>query len=79
MLPHLDHLNSIAVDEIDRHRQRAQHREGLAVIRREPGGWYLAPDGIQGPHTEDLPLPELLSGWAAMIEAAVCDILASMP
>src|SRR5205085_487278 len=49
MLPGLARLNSIGVDEIDWHRQRAQHREGLAVVRYEPGGWYLAPDGTQKP------------------------------
>jgi hypothetical protein len=40
-------LNRIGVDQIDKHRQRAQHREGLAVVKYVPGGWYLAPEGIQ--------------------------------
>jgi hypothetical protein len=77
MVPHLDRLNSIGVDDIDKHRQRAQHREGLAVVQYQPGGWYLAPDGIQNPRSDDLPLPQLLDGWADAIEAAVCDMLAS--
>jgi hypothetical protein len=77
MLAHLDRLNSIATNEIDRHRQRAQHREGLAVVRHEPGGWYLAPEGAQRPRSQDLPLADLLLSWPNAIEAAVCDILAS--
>ncbi len=74
MVHHLDRLNSIGVGQIDTHRQRAQHREGLAVVHY-PDGWYLAPEGIQNPRANDLPLPELLKGWADEIQAAVCDVL----
>jgi hypothetical protein len=75
MIPRIDELNRIGVDQIDQHRQRAQHREGLAVVRYEPGGWYLAPEGIQHPRAHDVPLPELLDGWADGIEKAVCEML----
>jgi hypothetical protein len=77
MLPHLARLNDLAVNEIDSHRQRAQHREGLAVIRYLGRGWHLAPRGAQFPRSEDLPLADLLDRWANELEAAVCDILAS--
>lgn len=76
MIALLDELNRIGVDQIDSHRQRAQHREGLAVVKYEPGGWYLAPEGIQHPRANDLPLPESLEGWADAIEKAVCEMLA---
>jgi hypothetical protein len=76
MIASIDELNRIGVDQIDQHRQRAQHREGLAVIKYEPGGWYLAPEGIQHPRAHDVPLPELLVGWADEIENAVCEMLA---
>jgi hypothetical protein len=76
MVPHLDRLNGIGVEQIDTHRQRAQHREGLAVVLYSDG-WYLAPEGIQNPREKDLPLPELLTGWADDIQAAVCDVLSA--
>ena len=60
------------VGEIDKHRNRAQHREGLAISYHmdsqklgHPGGWYLA---ISGDQTADLRLVYLLNGWADEIE-----------
>ena len=60
------------VEEIDKHRNRAQHREGLAIFYRmdsqkleHPGGWYLA---ISGDRTAELRLIDLLNGWADEIE-----------
>ena len=58
--------------QIGKHRQRAQHREGLAIFYHmdsvksgHPGGWYLA---ISGDRTDDLHLVDLLNGWADAIE-----------
>ena len=62
-------------NHIDPHRQRAQHREGLALRHHvysqksgHPGGWYLAPKGISGDHTDDLHMAELFRSWADKIE-----------
>ena len=66
--------------KIDDHRNRAQHREGLAVrykFSRNPKhltGWYLAPMGLCGDHTTDLPLVDLLNGWAEEIEENLREI-----
>jgi hypothetical protein len=62
MIASIDVVNRIGVDQIDQHRQRAQHREGLAVIKYEPGGWYLAPEDIQHPraHGPNDTWPDLL-------------------
>ena len=64
--------------KIDEHRQRAQHREGLAFSYHmdsqklgHPGGWYLA---IGGDHTADLRLVDLLNGWADEIEENLREI-----
>ena len=61
---------------VDIHRQRAQHREGLAIMRHlksveknHEGGWYIAPEGLNGDRASDLLLKELLFGWADEIEA----------
>ena len=57
-------------NQIDEHRQQAQHREGLAIrnkfSRKSPhlNGWHLAPMGLSGDHTADLHLVDLLNGWA---------------
>ena len=58
--------------KIDEQRQRAQHREGLAISYHmdsqklgHPGGWYL---GISGDPTADLHLVDLLNRWADEIE-----------
>ena len=65
-------------EKIDEHRQRAQHREGLAIIYHmdsqklgHPGGWYLA---IGGDHTADLRLVDLLNGWFDEIEENLREI-----
>ena len=65
-------------EKIDEHRQRAQHREGLAISYHmdsqklgHPGGWYLA---ISGDHTADLRLVDLLNGWADEIEENLHEI-----
>ena len=60
---------------IDEHRQRAQHREGLAIEHQissaetsHLSGWYIRPNGIGGPHDNDQRLAELLQSWAEKIE-----------
>ena len=65
-------------EKIDEHRQRAQHREGLAISYHmdsqklgHPGGWYLA---IGGYHTVDLRLVDFLNGWADEIEENLREI-----
>ena len=61
---------------IDKFRQRAQHREGLAIIHHREsiekghkGGWYLAPEGLSGNRIDDLLLTEMILSWADEIEA----------
>ena len=68
--------------KIDEHRQRAQHREGLAISYHmdseklgHPGGWYLA---ISGDRTADLRLVDLLNEWADEIEDNLREILKVM-
>ena len=68
--------------EIDKHRNRAQHREGLAISPHmdspkleHPGGWYLA---ISGDQTADLHLVDLLNGWADVIEENLREVLKVM-
>ena len=68
---YVEHLGDLG-RKIDEHRQRAQHREGLAISYHmdsqklgHPGGWYLA---IGGDRTADLRLVDLLKGWANEIE-----------
>lgn len=66
--------------KIDEHRQRAQHREGLAIrykfsrTSKHLTGWYLAPKGLSGKHTADLRLVDLLNGWADEIEENLREI-----
>ena len=62
-------------NDIDLHRQQAQHREGSALRYHEdsqesghPGGWYLAPKGISGDHTADIYMAEVFRSWAYKIE-----------
>ena len=69
-------------ERIDEHRQRAQHREGLALIFHiagtevvHAGGWYLAPKGLSHPRTEDVRLTDLLRVWADRIEQDICSIV----
>ena len=76
-----DTLGELA-EAIDEHRQRAQHREGLAMIFHEPGkqvvhlgGWYLAPKGLSAQRDCDVYLAELLREWAGGIEDAVCSMI----
>ena len=71
--------------EIDQHRQRAQHREGLALIFHSPGtvvvhagGWYLAPDGLSRPRSGDIHLVDMLQLWATNIENRICWLLDSL-
>ena len=59
---------------IDEHRQRAQHREGLALIPHSTGGWYLAPDGLSGDRAKDLHIANALKCWADEIEDNVREI-----
>lgn len=67
---------------IDEHRQRAQHREGLAIIHHISSlkesshleGWYLAPKGLSGNRSDDLPLVDLLTSWADEIECNLQEI-----
>ena len=67
-------------NQIDDHRQQAQHREGLAIrnnfSRKSPhlNGWYLAPKGLSGDHTADLRLVDLLNRWANEIEENIREI-----
>ena len=67
-------------NQIDEHRQQAQHREGLAIrnkfSRKSPhlNGWHLAPMGLSGDHTADLHLVDLLNGWADAIEDNLLEI-----
>ena len=63
-------------NKINEHRQRAQHREGLAIIHHldskkfeHTGGWYLAPNGLSSDRADDIRLPDLLHSWADEIEA----------
>ena len=67
--------------KIDEHRQRAQHREGLAIISHQdseglghPGGWYLMPKGLSGDRAADLRLSDLLNDWAEEIESNLQEI-----
>ena len=67
--------------QVDEHRQRAQHREGLALLShsdsKELGhrvGWYLMPKGLSGNRTADLHLAELLRCWADNIEINLREI-----
>ncbi len=67
--------------EIDKHRQRAQHREGLAIIRHTDskklghvGGWYLMPNGLSGERADDLCLADLLRTWGDKIEGNLREI-----
>lgn len=75
-------LSQIA-KEVDGHRQRAQHREGLALDFHAAGikvphteGWYLAPLGISTPHSEHIYLPTMLREWANRIERRICSMVA---
>ena len=70
---------------MNEHRQRAQHREGLALRFHScgtklahPGGWCLAPQGIDEPGTNDLRLPDLLQSWADEIEENIRAMVAGM-
>jgi hypothetical protein len=81
---HVQALGNLAAS-IDKHRQRAQHREGLALrfhspgsTVAHPGGWYLAPKGIGEPGTNDLRLADLLQRWADQIEQNVCAMVPVM-
>jgi hypothetical protein len=68
---HVDALARIA-REIDKHRQRAQHREGLALVRyvsSDSERWYLAPRGIQYVRNQDRDIVDLLRDWANRIES----------
>lgn len=63
---------------INEHRQRAQHREGLAIIHHSDskesghtGGWYLARNGLSSDRADNIRLPDLLHSWADVIEAAL--------
>ncbi len=70
---HVEQLASLAT-RIDESRQRAQHREGLALLWHEPGGWHLT-QGLQAPRESDEHLASLLRRWADEIERAICGIV----
>jgi len=78
VVAHATRLGALA-SAIDGFRQRAQHREGLALRFHVPGGWHLAFAGLQGAGAEDIDLPNLLRGWARDIEEEVCSIVAIFP
>ncbi|MBI4505601.1 MAG: hypothetical protein HY691_08705 [Chloroflexi bacterium] len=66
--------------KIDPHRQRAAHREGLALRPADsscPGTcrWHLAPKGLQFGHGDDVDIVQLLREWADEIEAHLRDVL----
>ena len=68
--------------QIDKHRQRAQHREGLAIFYHmyseklgHPGGWYLE---TSGDRTAALHLVDLLNRWADEIEDNLREVLKVM-
>lgn len=56
---------------IDRDRQRAQHREGSAILLYEAAGWHLT-KGLQADRQLDKHLPTLLRAWADCIEHEAC-------
>lgn len=64
----------VLIRDIDRRRQRAQHREGLAVNHHSGAGWHLYDDA----HSTPLHLPSLLRDWADRIETGLCEILAGL-
>ena len=73
MLKYVKNLGDLG-DQIDDHRQQAQHREGLVIRNKfsqksqHLNGWHLAPMGLSGDHTVHLRLVDLLNGWADEIE-----------
>lgn len=76
--PYTQALGNLA-QVIDEHRQRAQHREGLALRFHStgekvvhPGGWYLQPLGSSASGKTDIRLVDLLSNWEKSIEQNVC-------
>ncbi len=79
--PFVESLGKLA-GVVDEHRQRAQHREGLALIHHlpaaelaHPGGWYLAPNGLRGKRQENIRIPDLLKDWAERAEQDICKIV----
>ena len=73
------YVNNLGVlgNQIDVHRQQAQHREGLAILNKfsrksqHLTGRHLA---MSGDHTADLRLVNLLNGWADEIEENLREI-----
>lgn len=65
--------------EIDPHRQRAAHREGLALRAYSTGRWHLAPNGLRFAPKDDVDVVQLLRGWADQIEATLRGILEEIP
>ena len=67
-------------NQIDEHRQKAQHREGLAIRNKlsrksqHLNGWHIAPMGLGGDHIADLRLVDLLNGWADEIDENLREI-----
>lgn len=64
----MEGLASLA-KEVDAFRQRAQHREGLALSYHVPGRWHVVLEA-QRQH-----LPTLLRQWAGLIENAISHIV----
>lgn len=62
---------------VDKHRQRAQHREGLAlgyVASETEGEWYLYPKGLSK-KTYRVRLVDILDSWADNIEENLCAMI----
>ena len=72
---YLRRLGNMAQKEIDHHRQRAQHREGLALdfgVSGSSGQWYLKEEGIPRPGR---PIVALLRDLADKIEDEIRGML----
>lgn len=72
IVPCLERLGEFA-EEIDKQRQRAQHREGLKLVFYVPGGWHLIP--VPGTPDQGEHCATLLREWASAIEEQVCRII----
>lgn len=73
-------VNTLGVlaKQIDRERQRAQHREGLVMIFYNSGDWYIS----QGPRdnpSNHKHCPTLMRDWANSIEIHLQGIVRAIP
>jgi len=69
---YVDCLRSLA-KEIDRQRQRAQHREGLGLWYYSSGDWHLAEPNV--PKNQYRRIDSLLREWADTIEEQICRMI----